>query len=106
MGKIFGSTKQKKKNVRETNNDSPATHTFTKNFEILTLSLKEALKNQLEVNNNKKEELQNLNNLFDKEVSQRRKAEEEATELQNKLAILQNQVKGLELQYELELNAE
>ena len=81
-----------------------SSHTFTKNFELQTLSLKEALKNQLQMTKVKREELRDLNNRFDSEVSNRRKAEERVNDLQNKLSILQSKVKGLELQYEVELN--
>lgn len=76
--------------------------TFTKNFEMQALSLKEALNCQVQATKIKREELKDLNNRFDVEVSTRRTAEAEVVELQNKLAILQSKVKGLELQAEKE----
>lgn len=98
--------REKRSSLSTSSTEAKPDHNFTKNFEIQTLSLKEALKNQLQMTKAKREELRDLNNRFDIEVSNRRKAEDEVVNLQNKLQILQNKVKGLELQYDIELNKE
>merc|ERR1712137_480570 len=104
MGMFLGrGPKKTKSSTWATGVSEPSAHTFTKNYEIQTLSLKEAVKNQMQMNNFKREELRELNHCFESEATARKSKEEEVNALQNKIAILQSRVKGLELQYGKEI---
>ena|SRR3990167_7980186 len=102
MHKIGLSSKKEKAKHKEPEPAPTTSHTFTRNYEIQTLSLKEALKNQVQSTRVKREEMKELNNRFDIEVSKCREVEQEVAKMQTKLSILQSKVKGLELQYENE----
>ena len=94
--------KKKEEAAKPAVSEPSSTHTFTKNFEIQTLSLQEAMRHQREMTNIKREELRELNNRFDTEVAARKQRVEEVSSLQNKVAILQSRVKGLEMQFDTE----